>query len=136
MLRSFKTDNECMRASWRSSSVISEFISLRRFMMRGTAIAQAYFYFSQELSAATAAPFILIVVARRQSRKAAWYYLALLCIFRALHIDAHGRANKCAFNCKKKLLRSEKQLLQIATVRRYLYIWCAVMRSSIFYPDR
>lgn len=111
----------------------SSFIGLR---CAETAIAQAYFYFSQKLSAATAAPFILIVVARRQSRKAAWYYLALLCIFRALHIDAHGRANKCAFNCKKKLLRSEKQLLQIATVRRYLYIWCAVTRSSIFYPDR
>lgn len=37
------------------------------------------------------------------------------------HIDAHGRANKCVSGKKKKLFRSEKQLLQIATVRE-IYI--------------
>lgn len=79
----------------------SSFVGLRR---AETAIAQAYFYFSHELSAATAAPFILIVVARRQGRKTAWYYLRMLLrISRALHIDAHGRANKCTF-VKKKIV--------------------------------
>lgn len=40
--------------------------------------------------------------------------------FPRVHIDAHGRANKCASAKKKKLFRFEKQLLQIANVPRYI----------------
>lgn len=107
----------------------SSFVGLRR---AETAIAQAYFYFSHELSAATAAPFILIVVARRQSRKAVYYLRALLHIFRALHIDAHSRANKCTF-VKKNCSVPRNSYCKLRACRG---TWRAVTRSSIFYPDR
>lgn len=88
-----------------------------------------YFYFSHELSV----PFILIVIVRprRIIRRGIWYYLrTLLYIFRASTstrtvalINVHLRKEK------KIIPLREKQLLQIATVPRYIYITGAWLRD-------